>query len=216
MPFWVGPMQVWAKRPPLSPKDKKPLPWIPLPKIHSRAPAKRRSWRRSTLYWGMPITPFPFSSGCCGYRTPLRLLRRCCDSIRSGIKSGTILVFSSFVRTNSYEFGAVPRLRGCEIRDRTCLVHRHRWLLEITHQRAERTDSKVKTDRARNGAIPSRGSRRKATALTDRRRRRTSFSHECGSASFVCAGDYEGIAKTSGVKREASVEAAHGNSQRAC
>ena len=56
----------------------------------------------------------------------------------------------------------------------------------------------------------------KLVRLPDRRRRRTSFSHECGSASFVRAGDYEGIAKTSGVKREASVETAHGNSQRAC
>src|SRR6266581_4136367 len=216
MPFWVGPMQVWAKRPPLSPKDKKLWPCIPLPRIHSRAPPKRRAWRISTLCWGMPITPFPFSSGCCGYRMLLRLLRRCCDSIRFGIKSGTILVFSSFVRTNSYEFGAVPRLRGCEIRDRARLVHRHRRLFQIAHQRAGRTDSKVKGDRARDGAIPSSGSRRKATALTDRRWRCSSFSHECGSASFVRAGDYEGVAKTSGVKREASVEAAHGNSQRTC
>src|SRR5437016_191061 len=216
MPFWVWPMQVWAKPPLLSPKDKKLWPCIPLPKIHSRAPSKRRAWRISTLYWGMPIMPFPFSSGCCGYRMPLRLLRHCCDSIRSGIKSGTILVFSSFVRTNSYEFGAVPRLRGCEIRDRARLVHRHRRLLETAHQRAKRADSKVKRNRTRNGTISDRRSRREVGAVTDRRRRRTSFSHECGSASFVCAGDYEGIAKTSGVKREASVEAAHGNSQRAC
>src|SRR6266478_5380838 len=153
MPFWVGVMQVWAKRPPLSPKDKKLWPCNPLPKIHSRAPPKRRAWRLSTLYWGMPIMPFPFSSGCCGYRMSLRLLRRCCDSIRSGIKSGTILVFRSFVRTNSYEFGAVPRLLGHEIRDRSCLVHRHRWLLEIAHHRAERTDPEAQRDRARNGAV---------------------------------------------------------------
>src|SRR6266853_2568868 len=209
MPFWVWPMQVWAKRPPLSPKDKKLWPCNPLPKIHSRAPSKRRAWRTSTLYWGMPIMPFPFSSGCCGYRMALRLLRRCCDSIRSGIKSGTIPVFRSFVRTNSYEFGAVPRLRGFEIRDWACVVHRHRRLFETAHQRAERTDSKVKGDRARDGAIPSSGSRRKATALTDRRWRCSSFSHECGSASFVRAGDYEGVAKTSRVKRKAPVEAAH-------
>src|SRR5438067_7904627 len=149
-------MQVWAKRPPLSPKDKKLWPCIPLPKIHSRAPLKRRAWRISTLYWEMPITPFPFSSGCCGYRMALRLLRRCCDSIRSGIKSATIRVFSSFVRTNSYEFGAVPRLRGREIRDRTCLVHRHRRLFETAHQRAEQADSKVKGDPARDGAVPHR------------------------------------------------------------
>src|SRR6266567_3501001 len=216
MAFWVWPIQVWAKRPPLSSKDKKLWPCIPLPRIHSRAPAKRRAWRSSTLYWGMLIMPFPFSSGCCGYRMPLRLLRRCCDSIRSGIKSGKILVFRSFVRTNSYEFGAVPRLRGREIRDRARLVYRHRRLLEVAHQRTKRADSNVKENRPRRRTVSSGRSRREVGAVTDRRRRRTSFSHECGSASFVCAGDYEGIAKTSGVKREASVEAAHGNSQRAC
>src|SRR6266566_9860908 len=199
MPFWVGPMQVWAKRPPLSPKDKKPLPWIPLPKIHSRAPAKRRSWRRSTLYWGMPITPFPFSSGCCRYRMPLRLLRHCCDSIRSGIKSGTILVFRSFVRTNSYEFGAVPRLRGCEIRDRARLVPRHRRLLEVAHQRAKRADSKVKRNRTRNGTISDRRSRREVGAVTDRRRRRTSFSQQSGSARAMRTRNRQGAEKSSQV-----------------
>ena len=33
MPVWVWPMQVWAKRPLLSPKDKKLWLYIPLPKI---------------------------------------------------------------------------------------------------------------------------------------------------------------------------------------
>src|SRR5207248_4603967 len=105
--------------------------------------------------------------------------------------------------SDSNELHAVRALLRSEIRDRARLVHRHRWLFQIAHQRAERTDSEVEGNRARDGAIPSSGSRRKATALTDRRWRCTSFSHECGSASFVCAGDYEGIAKTSGVKREA-------------
>src|SRR6266566_4847509 len=126
MAFWVWPMQVWAKRPPLSPKDKKLWPCIPLPRIHGR-----------------------------------------------------------------------------EIRDRACLVHRHRRLLETPDQRAERADSKVKTDRPRNGAIPCGRSGRKAIAIADWRWRRPRFSHECGSASFVRAGNYEGIAKTSGIKREA-------------
>src|SRR5437899_13016710 len=112
MPFWVGPMQVWAKRPPLSPKDKKLWPCIPLPRIHSRAPSKRRAWRVSTLYWAMPITPFPSSSGCCGYHIALRLLRRCCDSIRSGIKSGTILVFRNWPQKRSHE--SEELLRGAE------------------------------------------------------------------------------------------------------
>src|SRR5437868_2519679 len=105
MPFWVGPMQVWAKRPPLSPKDKKLWPCIPLPKIHSGARKKRRAWRTSTLYWGMPITRFPFSSGCYRYHTAMRgfLLLRRCDSIRPGIKSETILVFRNWPQKRSHE-----------------------------------------------------------------------------------------------------------------
>src|SRR5438132_9281548 len=103
MPFWVGPMQGWAKRAPLSPKEKKLWPCSPLPKIDSRAPEKRRTWRPSTLYWGMPITLFPFSSGYCRYRMLLRLLRRSCGSIRSGIKSGTILVFRNWPQKRSHE-----------------------------------------------------------------------------------------------------------------
>ncbi len=38
MPLWVWPMQVWAKQPLLSPKDKQPWPCIPLPKIQWMAP----------------------------------------------------------------------------------------------------------------------------------------------------------------------------------
>src|SRR6266567_4164541 len=106
VPNWVWPMPVWAKRPLLSPKDKKLWPCVPLPKTHGRAPAKRIAWRVSTLYWGMPITRFPFSSGCCGYRVALRLLRRCCDSIPCGIKSGTILAFRNW-----------PRKRNCESKE---------------------------------------------------------------------------------------------------
>ena len=46
MPLWVWPMQVWAKRPLLSPKDKKLWPCIPLPKIHSRAPQEEEDMAR--------------------------------------------------------------------------------------------------------------------------------------------------------------------------
>ena len=38
IPFWVWPMQVWAKQPLLSPKDKKPWPCVPLPKTRSKVP----------------------------------------------------------------------------------------------------------------------------------------------------------------------------------
>src|SRR5437870_2701625 len=52
----------------------------------------------------MPITRFPFSSGCCRYRMAVfRLLRRCCDSIRRGIKSATILAFKSWRRKRNRE-----------------------------------------------------------------------------------------------------------------
>src|SRR5213079_245298 len=83
-------MQVWAKRPLLSPKDKKLWPYIPLPKIHSGARKKTTEWRASTLYWGMPITRFRFLNGCCRYRMGMRLLRHCCDSIRCSIRCETI------------------------------------------------------------------------------------------------------------------------------
>src|SRR5438094_3508218 len=107
MPFWVRLTQVWAKRPPLSPKDKKPWPWVRLPKTHSRVPGKRSTWRAATRCWGMPITRFPFSSGCCRYRMALPpLLRRCCDSIRSGTKSATILAFRNW-----------PKKRNCESKE---------------------------------------------------------------------------------------------------
>src|SRR5947208_11345973 len=52
----------------------------------------------------MPITRFPFSSGCCRYSMALPpLLRRCCDSIRSGTKSATILAFRSWPRRRNRE-----------------------------------------------------------------------------------------------------------------
>src|SRR4030095_14319358 len=70
---------------------------------------------------------------------------------------------------------------GFKIRDRACLVHRHRWLLEIAHQRAKRADSKVKGDRARHGTVPSRRSRREVGALAYRRWRRAGFPHQSGS-----------------------------------
>jgi len=38
MPFWVRLMQVWAKQPLLSPKEKKPWPCFPLPKTRLRVP----------------------------------------------------------------------------------------------------------------------------------------------------------------------------------
>src|SRR5437762_1879249 len=106
MPFWVRLTQVWAKRPRLSPKNKKPWPCVPLPKTHSRVPKWRSTWRASTRCWGMPITRFPFSSGCCRYRMPWPLLRRCCDSIRCGIKSATILAFRNW-----------PKKRNCESKE---------------------------------------------------------------------------------------------------
>src|SRR6266550_975934 len=98
-------MQVWAKRPLLSPKDKKLWPYIPLPKIHSVARKKRTEWRASTLYWGMLITRFPFSSGYYRYHTAVRcfLLLRRCDSIRSGIKSATILAFRNWPQKRNRE-----------------------------------------------------------------------------------------------------------------
>src|SRR5437870_5763476 len=119
MPFWVRLMQVWAKRPLLSPKDKKPWPCVPLPKTHSRAPTKRLGWRKFTLYWGMLITRFPFSSGCYRYHTAVRcfLLLRRCDSIRSGIKSATILAFRNWPQKRNRELGKLPsELAVCRVK----------------------------------------------------------------------------------------------------
>src|SRR5207253_3255950 len=73
------------------------------------APKRRRPWRRSTLSWEIPITRFQFSSGCCRYLLALRLLRRCCESIRSGIRSVTILVFKDWRQKRSCEFKKIPR-----------------------------------------------------------------------------------------------------------
>jgi len=87
----------------LSPKGKKLWLWFPLPKIQQRALQERRRWRASTLYWGMPVTRFPFSSGYCRYRMPVRSRRHCCDSIRCGIQSGTILVFKNWPRKRNRE-----------------------------------------------------------------------------------------------------------------
>src|SRR5207249_6628228 len=54
----------------------------------------------------MPTTRFPFSNGCSRYRVALRLLRRCCGSIRCGIKSATILAFRNW-----------PKKRNCESKE---------------------------------------------------------------------------------------------------
>src|SRR5437870_1354714 len=51
----------------------------------------------------MPTTRFPFSNGCCRYRVALRLLRRCCGSIRCGIKSGAILAFRNWPQKRNRE-----------------------------------------------------------------------------------------------------------------
>src|SRR3989442_7756048 len=77
-------------------------------------------------------------------------------------------------RNESYAVRAFLRR---EIRDRARLVHRHRRLLEVADQRAERSDSKVERDSARNRAVPSRRSRRQVVAVTDWRWWRTCFPH---------------------------------------
>src|SRR6266516_964894 len=105
MPFWVRLMQVWAKRPLLSPKDKKPSLCIPAPKIRSRALEEKKTWPASSLCWAMPIMRFLFLNGCWRYRS--RLLRHCCDSIQSGIKSATILAFRNWPRKRNRELGKV-------------------------------------------------------------------------------------------------------------
>ena len=51
-----------------------------------------------------------------------------------------------------------------EVRDRPCLVHRHRRLLEVAHQRAEPADSKVKEIVRGNRTGPARRSGRKITS----------------------------------------------------
>src|SRR6266566_610887 len=120
MAFWVRLMQVWAKRPLLSPKDKKPWPCVPLPKIHLRAPKKRRAWRVSTLCWGMSITRFPFSSRCCRYRVAVRcfLLLQRCDSIRSGTKSATTVVFRNWPQKRNRDVGKIfAELAVCGVKE---------------------------------------------------------------------------------------------------
>src|SRR5712691_5159839 len=65
----------------------------------------------------MPITRFPFSNGCCRYRMALRLLQRCCDSIRCGIKSATILVFRNWPQKRNRELGKLSsELAVCRVK----------------------------------------------------------------------------------------------------
>src|SRR6478672_2526861 len=51
----------------------------------------------------MPIKRFLFSSGCCRYHMLARSLRRCCDSIRYGIKSATIRAFRNWPQKGNHE-----------------------------------------------------------------------------------------------------------------
>src|SRR5438874_8710002 len=72
----------------------------------------------------MPITRFPFSNGCCRYRVAIRSLLRSSGSIRSGIKSGTILVSRNLPWKRSREreqtlsaWLSYPKLLGNEQRE---------------------------------------------------------------------------------------------------
>ena len=73
---------------------------------------------RSTA--AMPITRFPFSSGCCRYRMAVRLLRRCSGSIRCSIRFGTIRASrnSSPRPRLSNIWGAVGAARSTSLRAR--------------------------------------------------------------------------------------------------
>src|SRR5437867_11618887 len=85
MSIWVWPMQVWAKRRLLSPKDKKPWPRIPLPKIHWRGPAQEENMANIYALLGdadhaIPILKrllqIPYGGGripCAGAITPALL-----------------------------------------------------------------------------------------------------------------------------------------------
>src|SRR5882724_7619133 len=116
MPIWVRPMQGWVKRHLLWPRDKKPWHCILLRKIHSRARDKRRPWRVSTRCLAMPITRFPFSSGCCRY--PTLPLRRCCDSIRSGTKFATIPAFRNWPQKRNRDVGKIfAELTVCGVKE---------------------------------------------------------------------------------------------------
>src|SRR5438132_6540664 len=67
----------------------------------------------------MPITRFPFSSGCYRYHTAVRcfLLLRRCDSIRSGIKSATILAFRNWPQKRNRELGKLSsELAVCRVK----------------------------------------------------------------------------------------------------
>src|SRR5437773_2219381 len=65
----------------------------------------------------MPITRFPFSSGC--YRYPILPLRRCCDSIQCGIKSAMILAFRNWRHKRNRDleaiFAELKRAAGLEL-----------------------------------------------------------------------------------------------------
>ncbi len=103
---WERPTLVWAKRIPLSPKAKRPWPWYQFqtPGIWTHW---RMKWHAFTHSSVMPITRFLCSRGCCGHSIPVRrfLLRRHCDSIRSGIESATIRVFKNWRQKRRREFG---------------------------------------------------------------------------------------------------------------
>ena len=78
-------------------EGQKAMALLPSSKNPEFGPGRRRTWHVSTHNWVMPITRFLCSSGCCGHSLPVRsfLLRRHCDSIRSGIQSATIRVFKN-------------------------------------------------------------------------------------------------------------------------
>ena len=92
MLFWVPPMQVWAKRPLLSPKAKKPWPCIPLPSIHGAAQSWRSEWQQIYARLGDADHAIPILKRLLQLPIGFGLRRRCCGSIRSGTRSATIRV----------------------------------------------------------------------------------------------------------------------------
>src|SRR4029077_12855214 len=107
-----------------------------------------------------------------------------------------------------YKSNAFRAFLRCEVRHRPCFVHRHRWLLEVAHQRAKPTATDVKRDRARNRTVPPGPSATEAIAVTYRRWRRACFSHKPRSAGSVRTGNQQSTQESS------RTAGAHGNSQR--
>ena len=67
MQLWVSSYAGLGEAPSAIAEGQKGMAINALPKIQWMVSISRQIWHKSTLYWGTPITPFPFSIVCCRY-----------------------------------------------------------------------------------------------------------------------------------------------------